>query len=64
MVTSALDGAALNHSRDANYGIEDRYRRALEHISVVRGLWDTWEDDAFPRDKETASSSCRRRCTG
>lgn len=53
VVTSALDGAALNHSRDANYGIEDRYRRAAEHVSVVRGLWDSWEDDAFVRDKES-----------
>lgn len=51
VVTTALDGAALNHSREANFDIESRYRRALEHVAVVRGHWDTWEDDAFVRDK-------------
>ncbi|MCW1384078.1 NtaA/DmoA family FMN-dependent monooxygenase [Novosphingobium sp. KCTC 2891] len=25
----------------------DRYRRGLEHVDVVRKLWDSWEDDAL-----------------
>jgi alkanesulfonate monooxygenase len=29
-----------------------RYRRAEEFVDVVFGLWDSWEDDAFIRDKE------------
>jgi FMN-dependent oxidoreductase (nitrilotriacetate monooxygenase family) len=28
-----------------------RYRRAREFVEVVQGLWDSYEDDAFPRDK-------------
>ena len=32
----------------------ERYIRAHEFIDVVKGLWDSWEDDAFVRDKETA----------
>ena len=28
-----------------------RYRRAEEFVDVVFGLWDSWEDDAFIRDK-------------
>lgn len=28
----------------------ERYRIAHEYVQVVRGLWDTWEDDAFVRD--------------
>ena len=42
-----------------NFGIEDcvehddRYRRGDEVVQVCLGLWDSWEDDAFPRDKET-----------
>jgi alkanesulfonate monooxygenase len=28
-----------------------RYRRAEEFVDVVFGLWDSWEDDAFMRDK-------------
>jgi len=29
----------------------ERYRIAHEYVKVVKGLWDTWEDDAFVRDK-------------
>ena len=29
-----------------------RYGRALEFVEVVRGLWDSYEDDAFPADVE------------
>ncbi|WP_437883992.1 NtaA/DmoA family FMN-dependent monooxygenase [Pseudomonas sp. LRF_L74] len=28
----------------------ERYRRALEHVEVVRKLWDSWEDDALVND--------------
>jgi FMN-dependent oxidoreductase (nitrilotriacetate monooxygenase family) len=43
-------------STGANFGIKhpahaDRYAIAEEFIDVVRGLWDSWEDGAFPRDK-------------
>lgn len=31
----------------------DRYERAQEFFDVVTGLWDSWEDDAFVRDKES-----------
>ena len=30
---------------------EDRYKRAREFAHVVRGLWSSFEDGAFPRDK-------------
>ena len=30
-----------------------RYARAREHVEVVKTLWDSFEDDAFIRDKET-----------
>ncbi|GAA3411088.1 LLM class flavin-dependent oxidoreductase [Paenibacillus hodogayensis] len=29
-----------------------RYERAREFVQVVKGLWDTWEDDALIADKE------------
>src|SRR5690606_9827041 len=29
------------------------YRRAREFADVVRGLWDSWDDDAFLRDRES-----------
>lgn len=30
----------------------DRYRRADVFTRVVKGLWDSWEDDAFVRDQQ------------
>ncbi|MFC7554309.1 LLM class flavin-dependent oxidoreductase [Pseudoroseomonas wenyumeiae] len=32
----------------------DRYGRAREFVEVVKGLWDSWEDDAFLRDRDQA----------
>jgi FMN-dependent oxidoreductase (nitrilotriacetate monooxygenase family) len=39
-----------------NFGIErpahdERYKIAEEFVDVVRGLWDSWDDDAFVRDR-------------
>ncbi|UYN99132.1 MAG: LLM class flavin-dependent oxidoreductase [Devosia sp.] len=31
----------------------DRYRRAEEFVDLVQGLWDSYEDDAFIRDKQS-----------
>ncbi len=39
-------GAAPGHLPHAQ-----RYAQAAEFIEVARGLWDSWEDDAFIRDK-------------
>ena len=51
VVTTGLEGAARNYGLDAHLDHGLRYRRAREHLSVVQGLWDSYEDDAFPRDK-------------
>jgi FMN-dependent oxidoreductase (nitrilotriacetate monooxygenase family) len=53
VVTTGLEGAALNYSKTEHFDHEVRYKRAEEHLEVVRGLWDSWEDDAFVRNKET-----------
>lgn len=53
LVTTGLEGAAQNYGRAEHYSHEERYRRAGEHLEVVRGLWDSWEDDALTRNKET-----------
>ncbi len=52
-VTSALEGVARNHGHDKLYEHDLRYRIASEYIDVVKGLWDSWEDDAFVRNKAT-----------
>ncbi len=51
LVTSNNEAEALNHSRDRHPDHADRYDRAVEFAAVVQGLWDSWDDDAFIRDK-------------
>lgn len=53
VVTSWLDGSARNYGRTEHYAHDVRYRLANEHLDVVQGLWDSWEDDALVHDKET-----------
>jgi FMN-dependent oxidoreductase (nitrilotriacetate monooxygenase family) len=53
VVTSGDGGTARNYGRDEHYDYDTRYGRAHEHVGVVRGLWDSYEDDAFPRDRAT-----------
>lgn len=51
MVTSATEAAAQNFNLDEQLPHAARYRRAAEHVEVVRTLWDSFEDDAFLRDR-------------
>lgn len=53
VVTSANPNEALNFGRTEHLAHDERYRRAREFFDVVTGLWDSWADDAFIRDKET-----------
>ena len=54
VVTSSNASEAWNYGRDAHFRHADRYDRALEFVEVVRGLWDSFEDDAFIRDRAQA----------
>ncbi|OBY88374.1 nitrilotriacetate monooxygenase [Pseudomonas sp. AU11447] len=51
LVTSDAAAEALNFNRQEHFGHAERYARAREFHDVVTGLWDSWEDDAFTRDK-------------
>lgn len=51
VVTSSSEAEAYNFNLDKHVAHADRYDRAREFVSVVKGLWNTWEDDAFLRDK-------------
>jgi len=53
LVTTGNHTAAQNFSMSEHPQKADRYRRAREFAEVVIGLWDSWEDDAFIRDRET-----------
>ncbi|MFI5011889.1 MAG: LLM class flavin-dependent oxidoreductase [Hyphomicrobiales bacterium] len=52
VVTSANDYAARNFGHAALPPHALRYERAGEFVDVVRELWNTWDDDAFIRDRE------------
>jgi FMN-dependent oxidoreductase (nitrilotriacetate monooxygenase family) len=51
VVTTGLEGAAKNYGREEHFDHKVRYARAREFVEVVQGLWDSYEDGAFPRDK-------------
>jgi alkanesulfonate monooxygenase len=51
VVTSVTDAEARNFNLEKQPEHAVRYRRAREFIRVVKGLWDSWEDDAFLFDK-------------
>jgi N-acetyl-S-(2-succino)cysteine monooxygenase len=53
LVTSSSPDEAFNFGLDAHVPHGERYERAREFARVVKGLWDTWEDDAFLRDKDS-----------
>ncbi|WP_017348105.1 LLM class flavin-dependent oxidoreductase [Pantoea sp. A4] len=51
VVTTPLEGTAKNFSRAKHTEHDERYRVASEYLQVTKGLWDSWEADAFTRDK-------------
>eukprot|EP01037_Dinobryon_pediforme_P038664 gene38664-46823_t len=52
VVTSPLEGSARNYSRPhPDHAL--RYEIADEYLSLTQGLWDSWDDDALLRDRET-----------
>jgi FMN-dependent oxidoreductase (nitrilotriacetate monooxygenase family) len=51
VVTTGDAGTAGNFSRDEHYDYDTRYGRGLEFVQVCQALWDSYEDDAFPRDR-------------
>ncbi|MBV9828741.1 MAG: LLM class flavin-dependent oxidoreductase [Alphaproteobacteria bacterium] len=51
VVTSSNISEAFNFGREQHYEHEERYDRAVEFVEIVQGLWDSWDDDAFVRDR-------------
>jgi len=52
LVTSGSDFEARSFGLDQQLAHAHRYARAHEYVKIVKGLWDSWEDDAFIHDKE------------
>jgi FMN-dependent oxidoreductase (nitrilotriacetate monooxygenase family) len=53
IVTTSYERTAANFSRGPHPDHAQRYEIAEEFVSVVQDLWDSWEDDAFVRNKQT-----------
>jgi FMN-dependent oxidoreductase (nitrilotriacetate monooxygenase family) len=53
VVTSWSEAEARNFNREQHVDYDTRYARAAEFVEVVTGLWDSWEADAFPFDKQS-----------
>ena len=53
LVTSGQEAEAKNFGREKHFVHGERYERAREFAQVVTGPWDSWDDDAFVRNKET-----------
>lgn len=53
VVTTGNQNTASNFGLEAHPDHALRYQRAHEFVDVVKGLWDSWEDDAFIRDKHS-----------
>ena len=51
IVTSWSEAEAKNFNREQHLDYDTRYDRAAEFVEVVKGLWDSWDDDAFVHDK-------------
>jgi len=52
LVTTGNEPEAYNFGDKPLPPHAERYERAEEFARVVKGLWDSWEDGSFPRDKE------------
>ncbi|TDK32207.1 LLM class flavin-dependent oxidoreductase [Rhizobium deserti] len=52
IVTTSYARTANNFSKP-HPEHDERYAVAEEFVDVVRGLWDSWDDDAFIKNKET-----------
>ncbi|WP_340002209.1 LLM class flavin-dependent oxidoreductase [Oceanobacillus sp. FSL K6-0127] len=53
VVTSPLEGTASNFNKGNHPEHRLRYQMADEYLEVTKGLWDSWEDAAFVRNRET-----------
>ncbi len=51
VVTSWSAAEAHNFNREEHLDYDTRYDRAAEFVEVVKGLWDSWETEAFAHDK-------------
>lgn len=55
IVTSMFDTEAQNHGFAALPNHAERYERADEFVRVLQQLWDSWSDQALPKDRDNGT---------
>lgn len=55
LVTSGTDYEAQNFNQEKQLPHKERYERAKEYVDVVRGLWDSWDEDAYLFDQQSGN---------
>ncbi|RSL91579.1 hypothetical protein CEP51_000194 [Fusarium floridanum] len=55
IVTTGNPESSKNFGSDEHLEHSERYKRAREFYDVVTGLWDSFADDAFIRDRESGT---------
>lgn len=55
IVTTGNPESAKNFNLDEHVEHSERYKRAREFYDIVTGLWDSFADDAFVRDRESGT---------
>jgi FMN-dependent oxidoreductase (nitrilotriacetate monooxygenase family) len=63
IVTTWSPQAGSNFGSVGQVGHADRYERAEEYMAVVKGLWDSWADDAVLDDREGGRYADPKRVT-
>lgn len=53
VVTTSFPGDAANFGDEPFPDKDDRYAKGVEFVDLVKELWDSWAEDAFPQNKET-----------
>jgi FMN-dependent oxidoreductase (nitrilotriacetate monooxygenase family) len=61
IVTSWLATAARNYGGTAQMSHAERYERAEEFMTVVKGLWDSWANGAELDDRASGRYACPER---
>ncbi|KAL4881986.1 luciferase-like domain-containing protein [Aspergillus karnatakaensis] len=55
IVTTGNPESSKNFGKEEHLEHSERYKRAREFYDVVTGLWDSFADDAFIRDRESGT---------
>lgn len=55
IVTTGNGRSALNYSQEEHLPKPERYEIADEFVDVLIGLWDSWDADAFVRDRASGT---------